>query len=329
MFDWTYDMRDFRRVEMPWQLMFVICGGGVFAEERVVIPNVLVKAAVLAADVDVVAGDVEEQVEPLNLNVLAAPLQALFGIGMAGPVAVEMAPADAVAQNEAMVQQFVQQFRPYLTEELNFVRLVCSDLSSEQRPKIKGAGEAALKQAAKEMAEFQNGQNRAAGLPIAQPRTMPEPRKLVREAMTKSLMETLTEEQLGRYKVEAETRVAQRKKAAILSVVSRLDGSLFLSQDQRTKIIDEISSNWQEKWEQWLMLSAYGPEYFPVLPDQYVTPHLDANQKTVYRDLQKIDFGVWWGGGMQNQQNDGWWGDEPEKAEAGLNGVIFNFQVGF
>ncbi len=265
--------------------------------------------------------------EQLNLEVLAAPLQALFGIG-AGGIGLEMpAAADMVAQNDAMAMQFQQQFRPFLMEELNFVRLVCSDLPKQQRMKIKSAGEAGLKQAAKTMAELQGRQNQVRILrnPAAE---VPEPRSLIRQAITKALQESLTEEQMARYKREAADRAAHRKQAAILSVVSRLDGCLFLNEDQRTKIVNEISSHWQDKWEQWLMLSSYGPEYFPQMPDELITAHLDGDQKSVYQGLQKLDFGFWWGG-MQNEQNDGWWGDEPANAEGGLNGVIFMRAIGF
>ena len=276
----------------------------------------------------------EAPAEALNLNTLAAPLQALFGLGGGvNAVRVEAGPAlpaDGVAQDDPMMQQFLVQFRPFLLEELNFVRLVCSDLSPQQRPKIKLAGEASLKLAAKQMAEVQNRQNRGAGL-VMQARVMPEPRKMIRAAVAKALQETLTDEQKIRFQRDAADRTEQRKSAAILSVVSRLDGCLFLNADQRRKITDQISSNWKDSWEQWLMMSSYGDQYFPVIPDQYVVPHLNADQKSVWQGLQKIDFGAWWGGGNQNQPNDGWWGDESGNAAAPANeGVILNFRaIGF
>ena len=267
----------------------------------------------------------EEPEDRLNLEILTAPLQLLFGGGvMAAPQAFDPNDANAVAQNDAMVRQFSDQFRPFLTEELGFVRLVCSDLSKEQRPKIKSAGDASLKQAAKQMAQFQNGANRGIANQV---RTMPEPRKMIREAVAKALKETLTAEQMERYSREAATRKEDRKLAAILCVVSRLDGSLSLAADQREKIVDSISSHWEDTWEQWLMMNAYPEQYFPEMPEKYVTPFLNADQKSVWNGMQKINFGPWWGGGMgQNPPNDGWWGDEPDRANQ-ANGVGFNFQV--
>ena len=263
----------------------------------------------------------------LNLDVLTAPLRLLFGGGgggggvMQAPVALNVNVDDA--QNDALTQQFLVQFRPLLTEELGFVRLVCSDLSKEQRPKIKAAGEASLKQAAKEMGQFQNRQNQ--GIAI-QARIQPEPRKMIREAVDKALRETLTAEQIQRFSREATARKEQRKRAAILCVVSRLDGCLSLNADQREKIIDSITSHWEDKWEQWLMINVYGDQYFPEMPEQYVAPILNPDQKSVWNGLQKINLGGWWGNNGQNPPSDGWWGDEPEAADQ-ANGPVFRIKA--
>ena len=265
----------------------------------------------------------KEPVDRLNLEILTAPLQLLFGGGARpAPVALNVNVADA--QNDAMVQQYLVQFRPLLAEELGFVRLVCSDLSKEQRPKIKAAGVACLKQAAKEMGQFQNRQNQ--GIAI-RARTQPEPRKMIREAVAKALKETLTAEQMERYSREATARKEQRKRAAILCVVSRLDGCLSLNADQREKIVDSFSSHWEDKWEQWLMINFYGDQSFPEMPEEYVGPFLNPDQKSVWNGLQKINLGGWWGNNGQNPPNDGWWGDEPDAADQANGQVIFNVQA--
>jgi hypothetical protein len=266
----------------------------------------------------------KEPVDRLNLDVFIAPLQILFSGGEVMPAAaLNVNAAAGIAENDAMTQQFLMQFRPFLTEELGFVRLVCDDLSKEQRSKIKAAGESSLKQAAKEMSQFQNRQNQGIAIQV---RTQPEPRKMIREAVAKALRETLKAEQLQRYSGEAERRKEQRKRAAILCVVSRLDGCLSLNADQRDKIVDSISSHWEDKWEQWLMISAYGDQYFPEMPDRFIFPFLNTEQKSLWNGLQKINMGTWWGGGNgQNPPNDGWWGDEedvPNQAN-GQPGFIF------
>ncbi len=225
-------------------------------------------------------------------------------------------PADArEAQIDAQVQQwipqFTQQYRPILTTELNFIRQVC-DLTPEQRPKIKAAGEASLKEAALKMAELQGGQMR--GVARAQ-NEQPNPQRTIRESIAKVLQDTLTPEQMAKYKAEATQRAALRKRAAIRCVVARLDGTLCLTAEQRDKISQSITAGWQDKWEQWLMLSVYGDQYFPMVPDQHVATHLDADQKSVWSGLQKVDFGYYGGGGIA-EADDGWWGVEPAKADA-------------
>ena len=224
--------------------------------------------------------------------------------------AVDAREAQIDAQVQQWIPQFTQQYRPILTTELNFIRQVC-DLTPEQRPKIKTAGEASLKEAALKMAELQGGRMRGVRVQNEQP----DPQRTIRESIAKVLQETLTPEQMAKYKAEATQRAALRKRAAIRCVVARLDGTLCLTADQRDKINQSITAGWQDKWEQWLMLSAYGDQYFPMVPDQLVATHLDADQKSVWSGLQKVDFGYYGGGGIA-EADDGWWGDAPAKADA-------------
>ena len=224
--------------------------------------------------------------------------------------AVDAREAQIDAQVQQWVGQFTQQYRPILTTELNFIRQVC-DLTPEQRPKIKTAGEASLKEAALKMAELQGGQMR--GVFRAQ-NEQPNPQRTIRESIAKALQETLTPEQMAKYKAEAAQRSALRKRAAIRSVVARLDGTLCLTADQRDKISQSITAGWQDKWEQWLAMSVYGDQYFPLVPDQHVVAHLDADQKSVWTGLQKVEFGYYGGGNAA--ADDNWWGEEPANADA-------------
>lgn len=229
------------------------------------------------------------------------------------------------AQVQQWIPQFTEQYRPILATELNYIRQMC-DLTPEQRPKIKAAGEASVKEAAKRMAQLQGRQMRGGG--IAVNNTPPDPRRIIREALAKVLKETLTPEQMAKYTEEATKRTALRKRAAIVSVVALIDSTMCLTVEQRDKITESISTHWQDKWEQWLMMSAYGGQYFPMVPDEHVVKHLNAEQKSVWSGLQKVDFGFW-GGDGQAQENDGWWGDEPAKAVA-PEGVIRVFGgIGF
>lgn len=281
--------------------------------------------------------DGQQIAEPINLNVITAPLKALFGITeevdemgleLAAPI-LEFGFPDvdgAVDQKEALVMQFQQQYRPFLNEELGFIRLSCNHMSVEQRLKVKRAGEAGLKEAAVAMAEQQQAPNQGRHVGVRKP-----PRDLrttIRTAIDKTLQETLTEEQFASYRQEADARLKRRKHAAIVSIVSRLDGCLFLNAQQRQTIVDSLSSNWEDKWEQWLMISAWGDQYFPLIPNELIVPHLNVNQKSVWEHLQKIDFGDWWAAGVQNNQNDGWWGDEAQEGADQPNPAMIQIQFG-
>ena len=153
----------------------------------------------------------EKPAEPLNLDILTLPLRGLFGGGGGGRAVPAMAiPAAAAAdlemQNDAVVQQFMQQYRPIMSAELKFVRLMCPDLTVAQRGQIKSKVDTGLKQAAKQMADQQNRQER--GLPVARVAANTDPYKLIRDAVTKVLKETLTEPQSANYFDEAEKRTA-------------------------------------------------------------------------------------------------------------------------
>lgn len=278
---------------------------------------------------------VDDAAEPINLEIITAPLRMLLGIGGPPEAVIEDfavpllgvmvdAPDGAIDQNEAMIMQFQQQYRPFLVEELGFIRLVCNDLTPEQRPKIKQAAEAGLKEVAKDMVQFQNAPG---GLNIQQ-RKQPDPRSVLRRSIDKALEETLSSEQFARYRHEANERLSRRKLTAILSVVARLDACLFLKTDQRKAIVDALTEHWEAKWEQWLMISAYGDQYYPMVPDEHVVPHLDETQKSVWNQLQKVDFGIWWAGGIQNNQNDGWWGEEQAEGAA-QPAAVMQLRIGF
>lgn len=275
----------------------------------------------------------QREAEKAKLDFVGGALRELFGGGGAVEppqfIAIEVQPADVDLQNDAMTQQFVHQLHPILKSELGFVRLICSDLTPDQRSKIRKPAEAALKEAAKQLAKHQNQMQRG----IAARNNPSEGSKLIREAIHKALKETLTEPQYARYEEEAKQKSSIRKRAAILSLLSRLDGHLYLTAEQREKISESLTSKWQDNWEKWLtMMNMYGDRYFPTVPDQCITPFLNTEQKQVWQNVQKVEFGAWWGGGvMENLDNDGWWGDEPANNAGLMNGgaVFEQLIIGF
>jgi hypothetical protein len=206
-------------------------------------------------------------------------------------------PANA---DDARLQQYVQLLQPTMWRELDFVRQVC-DLTPEQRPKVKSAADAAVKEAAKAMLK-----------PQRQPQQV-FAAKLVREGLNEALKKTLSAEQLEKFTAEETSREAAMKKAAIQGVVSQIDGALFLSKEQREKITAALDASWQPEWEHWLFMHQFDGQYLPQVPDQPVVPHLSAEQRVVWQGLQKVTINSWHNNGRR-QADDAWWTGKTDNA---------------
>jgi hypothetical protein len=200
-------------------------------------------------------------------------------------------------RDDARVQQYAQMLQPALWTELEFVRQICA-LAPQQRPKIKAAAEASMKEAAR---DFALPQGRTQG--AMQARAIQK----IRAGLTQALREALEPQQFDDFLEEAERRIAHRRQTAMLSAVSQLDGVLCLTSQQREKLLASLEANWQDDWEQWMVLQRYGAGYFPQIPDQHVVGHLDANQQAVWRTLQKMNLNVWVSLNGPQRADDGWW----------------------
>jgi hypothetical protein len=224
--------------------------------------------------------------------------------------AARQAEADRAAEREkqldAQAQQYVQMMQPLMWRELEFVRQTC-DLKPSQRPQIKSAAEAGVKQAARDMVRPRIV-NRSQS-PATAGHT-------IRDSISKALEARLSKEQRARYEEEAAKRREANKQAAILSAVAQIDGALFLNQEQRDNIVQAIGEHWQDDWEQWIMMWQYAGQYLPQIPDRHVTPHLNDEQKTVWRGLQKVNVNSW---GAQDRQaaDDDWWAGTVDGVDEG------------
>lgn len=224
----------------------------------------------------------------------------------------EEAPAAAAEAQEvpvdvldAQAQQYEQMLQPKKWRELEFIKQTCN-LTPQQRPTIKAAADASVKQAAKELLRNMRAGNQG------------DVGVYIRKDLVKVLEKTLTPEQLVRYNEEAARRSAAVKKTTIRSTVALLDGYLYMSREQRDKIMEALTANWQEGWEQWLMISMYGGRYFPMIPDEQLIPHLNDQQQKVWQGAQKINPG-WGGGGLRQQANDDWWEGKAETEKQETN----------
>jgi len=181
-------------------------------------------------------------------------------------------------------RQFLPQFQPLLKPELAFIRRVCH-LNKEQHDQIAKSADQRLRVAVKEYAIAQNNMRQGRGRFRAQ--SMPDPRKLVQQQLAKLVKQRLSTEQAEAYQQECDKRNAQRKRAAVLGLVAKLDEELVLTVEQREKLIESLTSNWQDAWVQSLQILIHNTQYLPHIPDQHVVPFLNETQKAVWRGAQK------------------------------------------
>jgi len=246
-------------------------------------------------------------------------------VAVAAPVQVMNAAVPGLNddQMKQIKEQYKQQLQPILVSELAFIRMTC-DIPKDKRPGILKAGRAIVEEAAQKIAEQQNRNRGGVRIAVQANNVANDPPKAIRVGLDAALKEVLTEEQLKVYRDEAAHRKEQIKQAAIYSVVARLDGALCLTAESRDKIAETISGNWQESYERWLQIHQYGDQYFPSVPDQLISVHLNDEQKQIWNGLQKIGIGGWGNfGGQVGVADDGWWGEAVAPGNADANGVIF------
>ena len=132
---------------------------------------------------------------------LTMPIVIALTLACAARVRSEDAAAAKEEQENAEAQQYVQMIQPLMWRELEFIRLTC-DLTPEQRPKIKAAGDKSVKLAAREFIKMQL---------MPQAHSSPNPTEMVRKDIAKVLQETLTKEQFAAYSAEVAKRTASSK----------------------------------------------------------------------------------------------------------------------
>ena len=107
----------------------------------------------------------------------------------------------------------------------------------------------------------------------------------------------LSSDQWALYQAEVDKRNASRKQAAIRYLVDSLDRDLYLSDQQRDKLTDSLSSHWDDRWHLYLEYVFHGNPFYPLGVDPIVTPLLSDVQRKVWQGFQKVG-GFWGFGGM-------------------------------
>jgi len=206
--------------------------------------------------------------------------------------ALEENPDPNVANLE---RQYLPQFQRLLKPEVAFIRRVCQP-NEEQHSQIVKSADQRLRLAVREYAIAQNNMRRPRVIGF-RARSMPDPRKLVQQQLAKLVKLKLSAEQAKAYQQECDKRNAHRKHATVLSLVAKLDQELVLTAEQRGKLIESLSSNWEDGWLQSLQILVHNHQYLPNLPDSDVVPFLNETQKTIWRGSPKHSITHWGGFG--------------------------------
>jgi hypothetical protein len=201
---------------------------------------------------------------------------------------------------EPMIQQFTQQGRPMAAAEVLFVRAVCKVGTPKLREIAKEA-QATLKDVAKKLVEVQ--QNGAVRVRRGQGPGNPDARKMLQQELAAAFKKHLTPDEWAQYDKEIDKRDAERRKAALAFLVDSLDRELLLSRQQRDKLSDALSANWDDAWCMYIEYLMYGNQFFPQGIDKLVTPVLNETQKKAWQTAQKVQ-GFWGFGGVWNVQNN-------------------------
>lgn len=192
----------------------------------------------------------------------------------------------AVEVEDPAEKQFEPSFRLILHSELRFMRKVCQP-TAQQYQTLKSAGEAGMKSAVKQAAATQFKMNQ--GLVRTGTPEWPEPRKVIADAILRSVQRTLPKEQGRVYEVELKKRAAARQSAVVRLLVAKLDHELVLTAEQRNQLIEKLTANWH--WhptlDSQIEMFQYGDQYLPAVRDELVRPVLTEKQVEVWDVLPK------------------------------------------
>jgi hypothetical protein len=184
---------------------------------------------------------------------------------------------------KALGQQFTQQIRPLLRSELLFLRSVC-DMTPEQRKAMSTESNQTLEDVVASYVDAQQKMMRGVGS------TYPDGRKLIQESLEKAIRKHVGPEAAARYVLEAETRTLEQRSAGVQLLVSKMDESLVLSPEQRTKISESLSKHWVDSWSQAVEYLQNNDQFFPMIPTQYVAPYLNTTQKKAWETMTKNNY---------------------------------------
>jgi len=265
-----------------------------------------------------VPAEPEIMLKPLLEGVAEGLLEGLFGFEPLLEVVEWMADEQ---EFKLVMGDPLEELRPVMMVELNFVRHAVPDLTLEQKRKVWNAAEACLKQSADRTAERNH---LAVGLMGFMPATPVTPRESLSQAISGELKQILSPDRFERFAETADKRQLRRKTAAILGIVSRLDGELYLSQSQREQLIDAISSNCGTGWINRADTLDWQEDPLDGIPEAVIASCLNEAQQSAWKSLQESQIFEMISVGEFEHVDDGWWSAPGPLDELGVPQVVPN-----
>jgi hypothetical protein len=204
-----------------------------------------------------------------------------------------------VGNLQPLVQNFTIQLRPMMRAEYHFLRSVCR-LTQEQRKGMARSAERSLHETVQELARMQQGGIRIQRLAGGQT-VYPEPRGMIQKRFLAAAKQQLSPDQATRYAAELEKRAVEDKKVALDNLMAKFDHELLLSDEQRQKIRESLSSHWTDAWRQSPQTLFTDTTYFPPIADEFVVPYLEKAQRSLWHNAiktQQFGWGNWNFGGF-------------------------------
>jgi len=220
------------------------------------------------------------------------------------------------ANRAPMIQQNRAQVRPAVRAELILVLRVCQ-LNTEELRRINRDAQQVVSDVVTKVVDAQL-QPRVIAPGKGQSPAVLDGGKLLADALDVVMKKDLTPQQWSKYRDERDKRDAYRKECTLRFLIGAVDRELFLSPEQRTRLQESLSSNWDTGWQLYVDYLLYGNQFFPMSIDNLLNPILSDAQKTVWQNVQKVDRffgfgGVWGGFGNDSDELEEELGEERKK----------------
>jgi predicted transcriptional regulator len=194
------------------------------------------------------------------------------------------------------------QIKPLLVVEVSFARRAANLDDDQVRALVEKSRAGWLKCAKDSMQGNQQMMGNAVWFGNVERNQVNLPDELAKVVAT-AIKQVASDQQLAAYEQQLAARNEFRKQATLDEIVCMIDGELLLDEQQRQALRESLEKRWKDSWASNIeALQQFGDQYFPVLPDAAVTPHLTPKQKSRWNSLQKVSASVGFGNNMFGAQ---------------------------